>query len=412
MKQQQQKKKKNPKPKSHQSRRDCQSLLQPIFASIGVRIMDDSGGEFVVIDKGTYTYSGYLILNHGLMENPMAVTFLPFKTQEETWDMYERLIESPEPMVRIRQPCISYEDEWLIAVERFETIESYFTKKMNDWKSDASQGNHVADKANWFKYIEQDFTKFFRDVVRLCCDGVDDRRYDYVYTNLEQCLVITTAVGCVKFLPVVDGNENNDADFEKLQKFMSRIIGLPFDMKDVVGDPDFNIPRELASFLYHLSNDNLNYMGPKFLLGAPFTWSVAEKYKFIFILDFQIKGNVILKDKLRTQLEVNQELDNWKSFLVGYPVLFKICDYPRLSGGEIESYRSVVDIVRFCSNVYWDYNTTTTQYYLDRVGIEKELSSAIPNLYVSLFEGLISYARSLLEREPIFDKLITSEELW
>ncbi|KAK8572207.1 hypothetical protein V6N12_028266 [Hibiscus sabdariffa] len=403
------KKKPKPKPKSHQSPRDCQSMLQPIFASVPERIMDDSGLEFVVIDKGKCTYSGYLIL----LEDWIPVTFLPFKTMKETWDMFVRLTESPEPKVRLSQPFLSYEDELLIAVEPFETIESYFTKKMNDWKSNASQGNIVADKANWFKYIEEDFTKFFRDAIRLCCDGTDDRRYDYIYNNLEQCLVITTAVGCVKFLPVVDGNknENNDADFEKLQKFMSRIIGLPFDMKDVVGDPDFNIPRELASFLYHLSNDNLNYMGPKFLLGAPFTWSVAEKYRFISILDLLIKSSVILEDKLRTQLELNQELDNWKSFLVGYPVLFKICDYPRLSGGQIESYSSVVDIVRFCDNVYWDYNGATTRY-LDRVGIERELSSAIPNLYVSLFEGLISYARSLLEREPIFDKLITSKELW
>ncbi|KAK9036776.1 hypothetical protein V6N11_021704 [Hibiscus sabdariffa] len=117
-------------------------------------IFDDSGLEFVIEDKGTNTYSGYLILTR---ENPIAVTFLPFKTQKETWDMYVRLIKSPEP----------------------------------------------------------------KDVVRLCCDGVDDRRYDYIYTNLEQCLVITTSVGHVKFLPIVDGNENKDADFVKLQKFMA-----------------------------------------------------------------------------------------------------------------------------------------------------------------------------------------------
>ncbi|KAK8671992.1 hypothetical protein V6N13_110370 [Hibiscus sabdariffa] len=74
-------------------------------------IFDDSGLEFVIEDKGTNTYSGYLILTR---ENPIAVTFLPFKTQKETWDMYVRLIKSPEP----------------------------------------------------------------KDVVRLCCDGVDDRRSD------------------------------------------------------------------------------------------------------------------------------------------------------------------------------------------------------------------------------------------
>ncbi|XVF18229.1 hypothetical protein REPUB_Repub11eG0003400 [Reevesia pubescens] len=349
------------------------------------------------------------------------VSFLSFKDDQEASRMHDCLMSCNHANIVRSFGIFPHGDkEWLVAVEPIEPIESYFMRVKKDWESKSYQGSIATYKASWWNYINDDFIDIFQKVKRALCTLIEDEKFInqwIIYTNNpEKCLMISIADNRVKFLPNGKANKSKGIDIDKMQQFLSHFIGLPFGLNDVAADSDFKLPNELLSFLHNLSNDNLKFVGPKFLLGAPFGWQEIEGYKFIINLDDLLKRHVIEKKFLDEKLQCGHEAGKWASNLPKYPVLSQIYNFSGLSNGTTAKYVLAVDVVRYCSNVYRHYNDENYKgvrtKFLERSEIEKELRAAIPDLYVNLYDALLLYAKSNpIKRETIFEKLLSSEDL-
>ncbi|XVF11452.1 hypothetical protein REPUB_Repub08aG0028900 [Reevesia pubescens] len=381
--------------------------------------IEKKGVYYTINHKDTDLYLGFL--THPIISGKKHVSFLPFIDKQEAIRMYNYLMSSNNECVVKCYEIFSHQDkEWLVAVEPIEPIESYFMRKVEDWQSNFCQGSIVVAKANWWSYIGDDFINISRNIKSLFCTLLEDERFikeGIIYTsNLEQSIMIAIADNRVKFLPNGKANKCKAIDIDKMQRFLSHFIGLPFGLNDVAGDSDFKLSNELISFLHNLSSENLKFVGPKFLLGASLGWHEIDGYRFIINLDDLLKRNVIEMKLLNDSLQRGHEATKWASNLANYPVLFAIYNFPRFSNGTVATYVSAVDVVRYCSNVYRHYNDENYKRHrikcLGKLEIEKELKAAIPDLYVNLYNALLLYAKKKARKqEAIFEKLLSSEDL-
>ncbi|KAK8674828.1 hypothetical protein V6N13_032917 [Hibiscus sabdariffa] len=129
--------------------------------------------------------------------------------------------------------------------------------------------------------------------------------------------------------------------------YMMQIITMPFGHTGdyTIYQENYNLSRDLKSFLFHATDKNLAYVSPRFLLVyQSFVVDASERSKFI----------------------VNLECPG--------------------------------DIIRFCNNAFRHCND-----HLRNIGIlghhkkdiESRLSIAFPSLYLGLFEALLKYAKDL-----------------
>ncbi|KAK9003085.1 hypothetical protein V6N11_060655 [Hibiscus sabdariffa] len=352
--------------------------------------------DCVILNENTSTCDGHLNIQG--LDNSRDFTFLPFETEEVAWEMYSRTTSYDDNLVSCHQ-VLFHKDKCLLAFKKFETMEQYFTKKMVEWKQ---SGGSSTDKGSWLKHIEEDFTRLFRDVLRILYEGIDDNRYDSFWANLEECLVVTG--NCIKLLPMTKDNKRVGVDLDELQKFMSKMIGLPFGLDDVLSYSDFNMSLEMSSFLFQLSNYNLNFMGPKFLLWPPFAWSDNERCIFIENLEYLLNTFVIRRIEFGRRLAKDQHMSVWfqtvGTKIAGNKTVFsEMIDYPNKSFGVVKSYRTAFDVVRFCANAFRHYNDVSYQHVrvknLNKINIQKELAAAIPDLIGKVFDAPVLYAEGL-----------------
>ncbi|KAL4361661.1 hypothetical protein GQ457_04G008650 [Hibiscus cannabinus] len=356
-------------------------------------------------DKGY----GYLVAAENL--EPLPSFFLSFDTMREAWEVYIYLVNKKNPNIIKAHQIISHENKWLVGLENSETIESHFRRRMTLWKEGSS-----TEMRSWFGYISSDFTKIFRSVLRILLDGVDDKGYVDIYSNQDKSLLITIPEGLVRFLPPTAGEKSEKLDLDKIQGFMSKIIGLPFDKKHVLDGNEFDLPYEIFSFLFHLSNENLNYMGARFLIGAPFLWTEDERLNFIVNIDYLIKGQMIDGNLFNVYLDKDKELLSWMDSMGNHTVFKAIIDYSNTLGFGTP-YEYSVDIVPFCTNTlrhYGDrkyFNHRGCIGYVNRIDIIAELIATFPDLHVRLYEGLVSYALMNTESRSLFDYPFTKNNI-
>ncbi|WRX28232.1 hypothetical protein QQP08_020719 [Theobroma cacao] len=291
---------------------------------------------------------------------------------------------------------------------------------MEHWIHTSRTGIPATNKARWWNHIKDLFTNVFRNVISACSTVICEEKFmnqgPICFNNLEKCLMISVADKCVKLLPDWDAKKGRGINIDKLQQLMSSIIGLPFELNDVAADGDFKLPNELVSFLHNLSNDNLKYVGLKFLLDAPYFWCGNKRYRFIENLYDLMKRDMIQRKLLNDKLKCRHDEARWVKNIAQYAVLWGIYKYAGSSGVAPAKYELDIDVVRFSSNVYRHYNDEQYKKLrtkaLERVKIEDELRAAIPNLYVNLSEALLLYAKSNRgKREAIFKKALSSEYL-
>ncbi|KAK8674935.1 hypothetical protein V6N13_033011 [Hibiscus sabdariffa] len=133
---------------------------------------------------------------------------------------------------------------------------------------------------------------------------------------------------------------------------------------------NYNLSRDLKSFLFHATDKNLAYVSLRFLLVyQSFVVDASERSKFIVNLEWMVEPTV-QKDT----------------------VLSAVLYYKR------NSYQCPGDIIRFCNNAFKLCND-----HLRNIGIlghhkkdiGSRLSIAFLSLYLGMFEALLKYAKDL-----------------
>ncbi|KAK8616378.1 hypothetical protein V6N13_017930 [Hibiscus sabdariffa] len=351
------------------------------------------------------TGSGDLVAANDLEALPTY--FLFFETMKEAWEVYLYLVKNKDPNIIKCHQIISHDNKWTIGLEKSEAIASYFRRKMSVWKERSST------EKSWFLYICNDFTRIFRNILRIFFDGLDDGRYADIYGNLDKSVLINIPDGLIRILPPIAGKKSErDVDLDKLQEFISKIIGLPFDKEQVLDGNEFDLPYDIFLFLFYLSNENLNYMGPRFLLSSPFIWTGDEKLNFIINIDYLIKGEVIDEIAFDDELKKAGHMDDWILSMKNHQVFNEIIEYSNTTGFP---YTFSVDVVRFCTNTLRHYNDRQYRVvrgnstYVKRMDILGELTAMYPNLHEKLYETLISYADC--HKRSVFDQSFSHSNL-
>ncbi|KAA3476553.1 Sorting nexin-13 [Gossypium australe] len=308
-------------------------------------------------------------------------TFLAFKDEEKAVEVYKYLVENHEDWILSCHHLVQYEDEWLVALECSKNILTYFREKMEGWESENR------NQSEWFSYIKEDFVKILKDLVSIWAKidrGINTK-------SLAKTIFITNSGGAVKFLPNVNASdEPMEGGIDALKHLMSCIINMPFESV-IRNYENFNMPNELLCFLSLLDCQNLKFVSLPFLLDAPLFWRPVDKFNFIVHLDHKIKRREISEyyfDACLSYLGKNKYTYKWESLVQQNPVLGSIYNH---QPNAYHCFRHC-SVVRYCSNVYRHYNDNGTQR-ISIVGIENELSTLLPCLYIHLFEGLIRYAR-------------------
>ncbi|KAK8674917.1 hypothetical protein V6N13_032993 [Hibiscus sabdariffa] len=148
------------------------------------------------------------------------------------------------------------------------------------------------------------------------------------------------------------------------------IITMPFGHTGAytIYQENYNLSRDLKSFLFHATDKNLAYVSPRFLLVyQSFVVDASERSKFIVNLEWMVEPTV-QKDM----------------------VLSAVLYYKR------NSYQCPGDIIRFCNNAFKLCND-----HLRNIGIlghhkkdiGSRLSIAFLSLYLGMFEALLKYAK-------------------
>ncbi|KAK8674937.1 hypothetical protein V6N13_033013 [Hibiscus sabdariffa] len=149
--------------------------------------------------------------------------------------------------------------------------------------------SRFAQRSEWFKHIKDDFEAIFQSTAKIWSTLIDETSHRSIYTNCpEKCLWFTND-GKVKVLPNLDhGASSSSNDIDRLQQFMMQIITMSFGHTGdyTIYQENYNLSRDLKSFLFHATDKNLAYVSPRFLLGSQsFVMDASERSKFIVNLE-------------------------------------------------------------------------------------------------------------------------------
>ncbi|KAK8674867.1 hypothetical protein V6N13_032951 [Hibiscus sabdariffa] len=141
------------------------------------------------------------------------------------------------------------------------------------------------------------------------------------------------------------------------------IITMPFGHTGdyTIYQENYNLSRDLKSFLFHAIDKNFAYVSLRFLLGSQ-----------SFVMD---------ASEIQWTVEPTVQKDT---------VLSAVLYYKR------HSYQCPGDIIRFCNNAFKhcnDHLRNTGILGLHKKDIESRLSIAFPSLYLGMFEILLKYAK-------------------
>ncbi|KAK8674786.1 hypothetical protein V6N13_032897 [Hibiscus sabdariffa] len=314
-------------------------------------------------------YTGVVIFDGGQRKDS---TFLAYQTKEESDNMHHALLCRSDNNSLLYHHRLHYKDkdEWLIAVEASQTVYSYFDDMRVKWRP-SKRLNRFAQRSEWFKHIKDDFEAIFQSTAKIWSTLIDETSHRSIYTNCpEKCLWFTND-GKVKVLPNLDqGASSSSNDIDRLQQFMMQIITMPFGHTGdyTIYRMNYNLSRDLKSFLFHATDKNLAYVSPRFLLGSQsFVMDASERSKFIVNLEWMVEPTV--------------HNDTVLSAILYY---------------KGNSYPYPGDIIRFCNNAFKhcnDHLRNTGILGHHKKDIESRLSNAFPNLYLGLFEALLEYAK-------------------
>ncbi|KAK8674809.1 hypothetical protein V6N13_032904 [Hibiscus sabdariffa] len=242
-------------------------------------------------------YTGVVIFDGGQRKDS---TFLAYQTKEESDNMHHALLCRSDNNSLLYHHRLHYKDkdEWLIAVEASQTVYSYFDDMRVKWRP-SKRLNRFAQRSEWFKHIKDDFEAIFQSTAKIWSTLIDETSHRSIYTNCpEKCLWFTND-GKVKVLPNLDqGASSSSNDIDRLQQFMMQIITMPFGHTGdyTIYRMNYNLSRDLKSFLFHATDKNLAYVSPRFLLGSQsFVMDASERSKFIVNLEVLLKQNAIDK---------------------------------------------------------------------------------------------------------------------
>ncbi|KAK8674912.1 hypothetical protein V6N13_032988 [Hibiscus sabdariffa] len=235
---------------------------------------------------------------------------LAYQTKEEFDNMHHALLCRSDNNSLLYHHRLHYKDkdEWLIAVEASLTVYSYFDDMRVKWRP-SKRLSRFAQRSEWFKHIKGVFEELFQSTAKIWSTLIDKTSHKSIYTNCpEKCLWFT-----------------NDGKVKE----------------------NYNLTRDLKSFLFHAIDKNLAYVSLRFLLGSQ-----------SFVMD---------ASEIQWTVEPTVQKDT---------VLSAVLYYKR------HSYKCLGDIIRFCNNAFKhcnDHLRNTGILGLHKKDIESRLSIAFPS---------------------------------
>ncbi|KAK8664692.1 hypothetical protein V6N13_084470 [Hibiscus sabdariffa] len=199
--------------------------------------------------------------------------FLVFNSNVEAENYYylvgredQQIRRQKDTLLCYHPPIYHHDNEWLIPIEKSETVQSFFETKNLEWNTTRDQTlSQIAMRTDWFNYIRDRFTEIFRDVARIWRDLIIDDNATDIYTNSAKESLWVDKHGIVKILPKLNFISSETA-VDGLCTFMIDVISSPFGES-----PDYctrvnsyRLGLEIQSFLDALNVQNLmvvNYVG-------------------------------------------------------------------------------------------------------------------------------------------------------
>ncbi|KAK8674861.1 hypothetical protein V6N13_032946 [Hibiscus sabdariffa] len=330
-------------------------------------------------------YTGVVIFDGGQRNDS---TFLAYQTKEESDNMHHALLCRSDNNSLLYHHRLHYKDkdkdEWLIAVEASQTVYSYFDDMRVKWRP-SKRLSRFAQRSEWFKHIKDDFEAIFQSTAKIWSTLIDETSHRSIYTNCpEKCLWFTND-GKVKVLPNLDhGASSSSNDIDRLQQFMMQIITMPFGHTGdyTIYQENYNLSRDLKSFLFHATDKNLAYVSPRFLLGSQsFVMDASERSKFIVNLEVLLQQHAIDETDFFYYIsELSRH--SLKQWMVK-PTVQKDTVFSAILYYKRNSYQCPGDIIRFCNNAFKhcnDHLRNTGVLGHHKKDIESRLSIAFPCL--------------------------------
>ncbi|KAK8674923.1 hypothetical protein V6N13_032999 [Hibiscus sabdariffa] len=145
---------------------------------------------------------------------------------------------------------------------------------------------------------------------------------------------------------------------------------------------NYNLSRDLKSFLFHAIDKNLAYVSPRFLLGSQsFVMDASERSKFIVNLEVLLQQHAIDETDFFYYIsELSRH--SLKQWMVK-PTVQKDTVFSAILYYKRNSYQCPGDIIRFCNNAFKhcnDHLRNTGVLGHHKKDIESRLSIAFPCL--------------------------------
>ncbi|KAK8674929.1 hypothetical protein V6N13_033005 [Hibiscus sabdariffa] len=148
---------------------------------------------------------------------------------------------------------------------------------------------------------------------------------------------------------------------------------------------NYNLSRDLKSFLFHAIDKNLAYVSPRFLLGSQsFVMDASERSKFIVNLEVLLQQHAIDETDFFYYIsELSRH--SLKQWMVK-PTVQKDTVFSAILYYKRNSYQCPGDIIRFCNNAFKHCND-----HLRNTGVLVEYCFSM--FVLGLFEALLKYAK-------------------
>ncbi|KAK8674899.1 hypothetical protein V6N13_032979 [Hibiscus sabdariffa] len=160
------------------------------------------------------------------------------------------------------------------------------------------------------------------------------------------------------------------------------IITMPFGHTGdyTIYQENYNLSRDLKSFLFHATDKNLAYVSPRFLLGSQsFVMDASERSKFIVNLEVLLQQHAIDETDFFYYIsELSRH--SLKQWMVK-PTVQKDTVFSAILYYKRNSYQCPGDIIRFCNNAFKhcnDHLRNTGVLGHHKKDIESRLSIAFP----------------------------------
>ncbi|XVF74009.1 hypothetical protein PTKIN_Ptkin13bG0027500 [Pterospermum kingtungense] len=282
---------------------------------------------------------------------------------------------------------------------------SFFHTKLETWKN-TSIASGMESKASWFMHIRHHFREYFEQSVRCLVSIINEINKGVVEIRKESFFLCNGIVKVFPF-PPREGVEGIGINLDDIQDYFVNIISLPFldpetgrPSQSPLYDSDFGLPSDLAYCLYCLSNEHLNFLDVKFILGFGCFWTSEEAYNAIDRLHEWNK---------RCYPSTKGQFEDWMRWaFYHFNTDWKVNVGSDLVMGEILKfsqypYDRFCDVIRFGVNAHEHYIDRPyvvrqkTQFMRgplpNRIQIQDELQALMPYLNMLLYMAIFEWAK-------------------